>query len=389
MTQIKNPILVLLALLLISAPLRAQDKRTLDTKVADLLVQMPADNEQDLNEQMELMLQLGEPGQQAILDLVIPPGTGDDTKARMAVESLSRYASQPGKEQVKSSWEALVLKEIDLKDDLFVKSFLMAQLYYIGSEASLEVLSKYLGDAQLHDPAIRVLRDAIPGKAADVFAKHMENSEGEVTIALVNGIKETGTSVHAPAVARLAGSDSPELQRSVLACLAVLGHPDSYKILGAAASAAGYLPEPTNATGSLLAYAETMSAQKNSELSLKICKTVDKNCKTAEQLHFKCKALATGAGNYNIEEAVPYLAKALESDNKIYRMAAINYAATHNSPVEPWYPILESSTSNEVKIEILYLFGKLNRKRTANLVTGYMKDPDPMVREQALKSIAL
>jgi HEAT repeat protein len=389
MTQIKNISFALLALLLISVPLSAQDNRTLDTKVADLLVQIPADNEQDLNEQMELMLQLGESGQQKILDLVIPPGTGDDIQARMAVESLSRYVSQPGREQERSRWETMILKEIESENESYVKSFLMAQLYYIGSEASVEVLSKYLGDAQLHDPAIRVLRDAIPGKAADLFARHLENSKGEVTIALVNAMKETGNSEHAPAVARLAGSDSPELQRSVLACLAVFGHPDSYKLLNAAASAAGYLPEPTNATGSLLAYAETMSVQENSELSLKICKTVDKHCKTAEQLHFKCKALATGAGNYSIEEAIPYLAKALQSENKIYRMAAINYAATHNSPVEPWYPILESAKSKDVKIEILYLFGELNRKRTANLVTSYLKDPDPLVREQALKSLAL
>ena len=389
MTQIKNTIVLLLALLLIASPIHAQDNRTLETKVADLLVQIPAENEQDLNELMDLMLHLEDSGLQLILDQVIPPGTGDDIHARMAVESLSRYVSQPDKQQARSSWESIILKSIELKGDPFVKSFLMAQLYYIGSEACVEVLSKYLGDPQLHDPAIRVLRDAIPGKAADVFARHLENSEGEVTIALVNGIKETGSSDHAASVARLAGSDSPELQRSVLACLAVLGHPDSYKLLSAAASAAGYMPEPTNATGSLLAYARTMTGQKNKDLSLKICNTVQKKCKTAEQVHYKSNALSTGAGNYSIEEAVPYLAKALLSENQIYRMAAINYAAAHNSPVEPWYPFLESAKSNEVKIEILYLFGQLKRKRTANLVTSYMKDPDPMVRVQALKSIAL
>ena len=389
MTHIKKISVVLLTLLLISVPVNAQDNRTLDTKVADLLVQIPADNEQDLNEQMELMLQLGESGQQKILDLVIPPGTGDDINARMTVESLSRYVSQPGKQQEKSSWENIILKSIELESDPFVLSFLMAQLYYIGSEASVEVLSKYISDPQLHDPVIRVLRDAIPGKAADVFARHLENSEGEITIALVNGIKETGTREHGAVVASLAGSDSPELQRSVLACLAVLGHPDSYKLLRAAASAAGYLPEPTNATGSLLAYAGTMTGQKNNELSLKICKTVQKKCKKAEQVHYKCDALSTGAGNYSIEDAVPYLAEALQSENQIYRMAAINYAVAHNSPVEPWYPILESAKSNEVKREILYLFGQLNRQRTANLVTEYLKDPDPMVRVQALRSIAL
>ena len=96
MTQIRYISLCLLALMLIATPLHSQDQRTLDTKIADLLVQIPADNEQELTEQMQAMLQLGEAGWQKVLDLVIPDGTGDDTQARMAVESLSRYLSQSG-----------------------------------------------------------------------------------------------------------------------------------------------------------------------------------------------------------------------------------------------------------------------------------------------------
>jgi len=381
--------LILLALLLFSIPSRAQDNRTLDTQVADLLARIPADNEQDLLKQMEEMLRLGEAGQQKILDLVIPPGTGDDTQARMAVESFSRHVSQPGMELQKSTWESLILQEIGQENDAFVQSFFISQLYYIGSEASVEVLSSYLSDPQLHDPAIRVLRDAVPEKAAGIFAQHLDNSADKVAIALVNAIKETGNREQAAAVTLLAGSNSPELQRSVLACLAVLGHPDSYKLLSKAASASKYMPEPTNATGSLLTFAETLAQQQQAELSLKICRQVGKKSKMAEQMHFKSRALTTGASNFDIEEAIPYLAKALQSDDKSYRMAAINYAIAHDSPVENWYPFLESAKNPEVKIEILYLFGQLNRKRTATLVTSYLKDPDPRIREQALKSVAL
>jgi HEAT repeat protein len=381
--------LVLLAVLLLTLPVSAQDNRTLDTRVADLLVQVPADNEQELVKQMDLMLQLGEAGLQKILDLLIPPGTGDDTQARMAVESLSRHVSQAGMEAQKQSWESLILKEIEKRSDPYVISFLMAQLYYIGSEASVDVLRPFLVDPHLHDPAIRVLRDAVPDKAATIFADQLQKSKDRVSIALVNAIRETGNSTHADAVASLAGTGSAELQRSVLACLAELGDPDSYKILSSAAAKSRYLPEPTNATSSLLAYAETLSRQQQPELSLKICKRVDKKCKTAGQMHFKSRALTTLAGNFSIEEAIPYLAKALESEDKNYRMAAIQYAITHHSPVEPWYPILEGTGSSEVKGELLYLFGQLNRKRTATLVTSFLNDPDPRVREQAVKSIAL
>ncbi len=42
------------------------------------------------------MLALGEAGIRLICDQIIPAGTGDDTKARFAVESLSRFLSKNG-----------------------------------------------------------------------------------------------------------------------------------------------------------------------------------------------------------------------------------------------------------------------------------------------------
>ena len=110
MKHIRITLVVLFALLLISKPITAQDQRTLDTKVADLLVQVPASDQQKLNEQMQSMLSLEEAGLQMIMDLVIPPGTGDDTKARVAIECLSRYLRQPGRYKKALQWEAMILK---------------------------------------------------------------------------------------------------------------------------------------------------------------------------------------------------------------------------------------------------------------------------------------
>jgi hypothetical protein len=45
MKHIKQIIVFLIFLALISNPLLSQDRRTLDTKLADLLVQMPANNQ--------------------------------------------------------------------------------------------------------------------------------------------------------------------------------------------------------------------------------------------------------------------------------------------------------------------------------------------------------
>jgi len=389
MKHIRITLAVLFALLLISNPIAAQDNRTLDTKVADLLVQVPANDQQKLNEQMQAMLGMEEAGLQMILDLVILPGTGDDTKARMAIESLSRYLSQPSMAGEQSGWETLILKEIEKREDPFVKSFFISQLNYFGSDASITDLSPYLTDPKLQDPVIRAIRDIYPEKAADLFADRLQSCEGRTQIALVNAIKNTGNYRHADAVTSLAGSDSPELQRSVLACLAALGNPDSYGLLSDAAKNAAYLPEPTRATGSLIVYAQTLSKQDEHQLSLKICKHINKKCKASEQMHFKSAALIIAAGNDAIEKSVSLLVDAMKVDNKPYRMTAIRYAAANNTPVNPWASALNSSKNNEAKAEILSLFGMLKSDETVNIVSSYMDDPDAAVRQQAILTLAL
>ncbi len=389
MKHIRITFITLLALLLIFSPLAAQDNRTLETKVADLLVQVPANDQQKLNEQMQSMLSMEEAGLQMIMDLVIPPGTGDDTRGRMAIESLSRYLSQPDMEKERAAWEKMILAKIQNSEDPYIIAFFIRQLNYFGSEAAMESLTPFVTDPKLQDPAIRAMRDINPEKAADLFVNRLDQCKGRTQIALVNAIKNTGNSSHAETIARLAGSNSPELQRSVLACLARLGNPASEAVLNEAAKNAGYMPEPTNATGSLVVYARALAEQKQNELSLKICKTLIKSCKAPEQSGFKTGALLTAADQQDIEQSLPLLVSAMKDKNKAYRMSAIRYAAEAHSPVDVWTVALDKSKSKEVKAEILYLLGELKDKGTSLSVSKYIKDPDTKVRQQAISSYVL
>ncbi len=389
MKSIKTAFLLFWILVQTATPSYAQDNRTLDTKIADLLVQIPADNQELLGRQMKLLLELEEPGLQKLLDLVIPPGIGDDTKPRFAIESLSRTLSQHGLETEKKSWEAMILDKIKQSRDSYVQSFLMSQLNYIGGDNTVMALSKYFNDDMLYDPAIRAMRDANPLAASKVFVEYLNKTYGNVQIALVNAIGEIGIMNQAAAIGSINSGNSPVLQRSIYATLAKLGHPDSYQILMDAAKIEQYMPEPTNATGSLLSYAQTLSEKDNHSLSLKICKILMKKCTVTKQVHFKTRALIIAAGNDQIENSASMLVNALKSTSKQYRMAAIYYAAKNGSPVAPWVKALNSTKSNEVKSEILYLLGLISPKETAELVKGYMTDSDALVRQQAVKSFAL
>ena len=99
MIKIQKILISILALLLLSLPSYPQDKRTTETKVADLLARLPANDIQFTDKLMGDMLLLGESGIKQICDQIIPAGTGDDTRPRYAVESLSRFLSAKGKEK--------------------------------------------------------------------------------------------------------------------------------------------------------------------------------------------------------------------------------------------------------------------------------------------------
>src|SRR4030042_2874809 len=107
--KVHRIIIIFFSFLLISVASYPQDNRTGETKVADLLAQFPASDIQYTDKLMTDMLSLGETGIKRICDQVIPAGTGDDTQPRFAIESISRFLSQSGKEAGKNMGEKICI----------------------------------------------------------------------------------------------------------------------------------------------------------------------------------------------------------------------------------------------------------------------------------------
>ncbi|EFK97731.1 hypothetical protein LDC_0213 [sediment metagenome] len=116
-------IFTILLLIVFSIGSFAQDRRTLDTKVADILAQMPAKDLVHLERIMGEITELGPEGFQKIAGQLVPPGTGDDTAVRFAINSYSRYASSFGREKERSFAEIQLLVALKTNADKDVKTF--------------------------------------------------------------------------------------------------------------------------------------------------------------------------------------------------------------------------------------------------------------------------
>lgn len=155
--KISRILFAIVCILLFSAGSYAQDKRTIETKVADLLAQLPANDLKYTEKLMGDMISLGEQGIKLICNQVVPIGSGDDTRPRFAVESLSRFLSGKGKEPEKLMWEKICINYATGQNDNGVKDFFMKQLQIIGGDATVEALKPYLNNKEICHPALAAL----------------------------------------------------------------------------------------------------------------------------------------------------------------------------------------------------------------------------------------
>jgi len=385
----QQKILAVLILSLICLATSAQDERTLETKVADLLVQMPASSFEYRDKLADETYSLGSDGLIKICSMVIPPGTGDDTQARFAIESLSKYLSKEKPSHKTKEWEAICIPFATHSNDMYVQAFFIRQLQWIGSSASIDALSPFLSDDFLCNPAISAMKQADPQRAGVVFASvagSLPDQQKTETVKAIGDLKVIDA--NNLLIDMLAQDNKTDLQRNILIALASIGSPDSHKPLSNAAKASGYKSDPESATMALLEYAGELGTNGNRELSNRICLRIMKKCKAASQAHFKSYALAIYADNVGLEDAMPMLVKAMKDDHKAYRMSIIHYAIDKSSPADPWVKELAITKDPEIQSEIIFLLGALEDKTTLSTLIKFLDNPQAGVRSEAVGAIA-
>ncbi len=120
------------AALILQVGVDAQDVRTTETRVADLLARLPADNHELAIRLMEEMYSLGDEGWSIICRKVVPAGTGEDTKARYAIATLTSHLTADKDNTRKSVWEQQCIRFMKAADTREVRAFFMKQLNLVG-----------------------------------------------------------------------------------------------------------------------------------------------------------------------------------------------------------------------------------------------------------------
>jgi HEAT repeat protein len=374
-------------LLLTSTYLFSQDNRTIETKVADLLAQFPATDIQYTNKLMSDMLSLGDAGMKKICDQVIPVGTGDDTRPRFAVESMSRYLSQFGKDTEKAFWEQICISYATSKKDNTVKDFFMKQLQLVGGNASIEAMKGFLYDENICLPALAVISSAGGKNAELVLSEALKDKALPCAAPVMNVLSSFKSDVAVNEFITWSSNSDKTIQASALNALAKTGSPLALSVLSKAAKAVSYKWEYSGATASLLEYAKTVGLNGDVKTMDKICKTIIANCNERNNIQYKTSALETLVSYYGYE-AMPYVLEAARHPDKSYRNAAYRFSLSvpGTAVTRKWLEYFPEALP-AVKSEIINMLGLRKDELAIPLISASLSDGDINVRKEAAAAI--
>lgn len=372
---------------LFSAGSFAQDNRTLDTKVADILAQMPTNDLIHRDRVMAEIVELGPDGFRKMAELLTPAGVGDDTAVRFAINSVARYFSDFGMEEERQFVEMALLDAIKQQTNNEVITFLINQLNLVGGKKSVEALQVYLADEDLVEPATQTLLSVGTKDAAMALLSGLSKANEKTEITLVRALGQLKCKTALPEITRLADTENQQLRKVALEALANIGDPDSYKLMLNAAKDVNFEYEPTHAAENFLNYADRLAENNEMKLSEKALKVVFKANSANDKLHNYSKALAIFTKHFGYE-TLPLLLDAMDNSNKPFRYSALNLAENLGGIAATRQWIEKAKTANDaVKAEIISMLGRRGDEYAVDFVKSNLDASLPVVREEAITAL--
>ena len=372
----------------VNAQQRVNDQRTNETKIADIVMLLPAKNTEMHNQLMQELISLDNviPNLAAKL---LPPGNGDDSQVRIAISGLALYASQGNNPAGKVKVAGELCKALQAVESDELKDFLLIQLQYVAGDESVETVAQYMDNARLADAAARVLvriGSDNAGKALLDARSKIRAATGAGRIDMANTvIAALGDMRYKPSLEYITNALKLKvLQKTALHSLAQLADPGSQKLLADAAAKSGYVFEPTGATGAYLLYLKNSLDQGQQTMVENAGKDLLKQLNLPEQLTAKCAALnlyASAAG----EKAIPEIIASLDSKDDKYRETALSAAANIQSPKMTDALLKKAKKADSpLKSEMIAFFGATGNTNALPFVSDALKDNNPDVVASSL-----
>ena len=350
------------SLLLCGSMLMAQSpaNRTSKTIVADVLAQMPAEQQAEYNKLINDLSSTGEEGVLMLINKINAPGKGSNSNVDYALSGLTHYVMAKGEENARLVTANAYLKALDKVSDRETKAFIIRQLQLLGKDECVDTLASYLNDESLSGPAARALSAIRTDNAKKVLVASLMRRSGtpKTQKDIIRAIADVQIADAENVLKAMLGSSDENMQKEVLYALSRVGSKASLSDLAAVAEKAGYKMEKTGANEAYIALIKRVLEQGDTKDAEKAANDLLKKSTKAGMTQTREAALQILLAA-KPEAATKNLLSALKDTDKGYRNAALNFAsgfADQNVYIEVMKHMLKAKP--EVKVDILNWIGR-------------------------------
>jgi len=364
------------------------DQRTITTRIADLLAQLPARDAKQLNGNMLEISQMGEDGYVKLICGLTAPGEGNNALLEYAIGGFSAYVTQMGKEDLRKMSVNAYCKALGKLSNKENKSFIISQLSMVGKDDAITCLQGFLTDAGLSDPAARAMVKVNSPASKKALLNALTGANGAARLSIIEALGDSRTKEAVQAINAFAVDNDQNLVKVSLLALANIADPSSEQLMSTAAEKSGYKFENTNATASYLLYAEMLNRDGNGILATKIAKQLMEKSVEEDQIHIRTAALKILV-DADKENSTQYLLVAVNDKNIKYQAAALKFAIPYltSATTALWVKKLKKS-DDATKTAIIRMFGESSAKEALPVIVKLINSKNQELKLAAIQSAA-
>jgi HEAT repeat protein len=359
----------------------------LKARVSSIIGRFPAETSAARDALCADLIKLGPAALAEACARVLPPGAGDDSKARFAVNGLAVYVTRAGAETERLLFARTLLAALAAKPDKQVASFVMTQLQLAGRRESVKPLAGFLRDDVLAGPAAAALQAIGGPEASRTLLKGLDAAPRSARIPIVDALGEMRGREAVKKLLPLAESSDEDLRRAARFALANIGDPAAGAVLSEVrvASSRG---ERAQAPGLYLLFGRRLAESGRTAEALAAARAILDSHNGPEESQVASDALTLLVSILK-DKAVPDLLHAVDSPVLALRGAALEMAETvgQGDATTRWIDKASASAS-EVRAGIIGMLGRRGDKTALPFVRESLTNGDETVRLAAIPAAA-
>jgi HEAT repeat protein len=360
---------------------------TLKSRVTGLLARFPAVDSAGRDSLCGELISLGPKAVEDVCGRVLPPGAGDDSAARFAINGLAVYVTRAGAEKERLLFVGALLRATELVASKDVKAFLISQVQWAGGKESVKPLAKYLTDEALAEPAAQALLAGQRPEAAAAFMKALDSAPPAAKVTIIKALGEMRSRDAVKKLLPFAENPDEKLRQTALFALANIGDPGAGRVLDRARIAAP-LYERSQAPSLYLLYARRLIESGKTAEGLSICRSLLKHYATAAESHIASNALGLLVTTLK-DRAMPDLLAAADSPAEKLRGSALELSsAIAGSEATALWVDKAAGAPARIRAEIVSMLGRRGDAAALPAVRDALRNPDEAVRLAAIPAAA-